>query len=80
MRELEIDLFLCTVDAAIDLAFARQPEEGAKELRYGLERAQAALRDGEEWAPEMAERYQQALTNYCFRYRVRRIDSREEQR
>jgi len=78
MRDLEIDLFLCTVDEALDLAFARRPEEGAKELRYGLERARAALLAGEEWAPEMTERYRLALTNYCFRYRVRGVERRQQ--
>ena len=68
---LEIDLLLTTVDEALDLALANRPEDGAAELAYGLDRAKTFLETGEAFGPELVKRWQTAVRNYCFKYRVK---------
>ena len=68
---LEIDLFLTTVDEAMDLALANRAEDGAAELAYGLDRANTFLESGEAFGPELVRRWQTALWNFCFKYRVK---------
>ncbi|MDQ2733051.1 MAG: hypothetical protein M3Y56_15460 [Armatimonadota bacterium] len=70
LPQLEVSLLLNSVDEALDLALSRRAEDGARELRYGLDRARAALDDCEPWAPEMVERWSRALTQYCFQHRI----------
>jgi hypothetical protein len=67
---LELSIYLSTVDAAVDWALARRPDEGLAELRYGLERAVAAMEVGEPWGPELVQRFRKGIVDYRFRHRA----------
>ena len=70
--DFELDLLGNAVDAAIGLAAQGRIADGYGELSYGLERAQAAREEGEEWAEGPVTRYRLALDNYCESYGVAR--------
>ena len=66
--DLELDLLINSIDRAVALAVMHRVADGYCELEHGLERAQAARDDGEEWADLLVTRYRIALDNFCESY------------
>lgn len=58
----ELELLINTVTEAVDHATEGRTSEGYQSLAYGLERARGLE---EPWAPELIQRYQQALQAYA---------------
>lgn len=70
--DVELDLFTTTVDVAISRANRGDVTGGHDELLHGLQRAEAARDDGEEWGAELCERWEAALARYAERWRIGR--------
>jgi len=61
----ELEIYLSTFEVAFRLALAKRAPDGYGELSYAMERARAALDAGEEWDPELLNRYRRGLANYA---------------
>ena len=60
--------------AAADYAAAGYVVEGFLELTCGMERAETAAADGEEWGPELVTAYRSSLDRYTERYGAKLLE------
>jgi hypothetical protein len=63
--DVELELFIATVDVAVSRANRGDVAGGHDELLYGLQRAEAALDDGEAWAAELVEQWGSGGEHWC---------------
>jgi hypothetical protein len=66
--EHELALLLLNIQEAVEMATAREDLHGYHCLVAGLERAREYAREGEPWAPQLEQRYLDALEEFTERW------------